>query len=55
MYLIHLNESLSTEKVKSQIKESLSFASKAAGVSDRQPIMEGNDFVARMQKLAGII
>jgi hypothetical protein len=50
-----LNESLSTEKVKSQIKESLSFASKAAGVSDRQPIMEGNDFVARMQKLAGII
>ena len=50
-----LNESLSTEKVKSQIKESLSFASKASGVSDRQPIMEGNDFVNRMQKLAGII
>jgi hypothetical protein len=50
-----LNESLNTEKAKSQIKESLSFASKAAGVSDRQPIMEGNDYVARMQKLAGII
>ncbi len=50
-----LSESLSTEKVKSQIKESLSFASKAAGVADRQPIVEGNDFVARMQKLAGII
>jgi hypothetical protein len=50
-----LNESLNTEKAKSQIKESLSFASKAAGVSDRQPIMEGNDFVNRMQKLAGII
>lgn len=50
-----LNESLSTEKAKSQIKESLSFASKSAGVSDRQPIMEGNDFVNRMQKLAGII
>ena len=50
-----LNESLSTEKAKSQIKESLSFASKASGVSDRQPIMEGNDFVNRMQKLAGII
>jgi hypothetical protein len=50
-----LNESLNTEKAKSQIKESLSFASKASGVSDRQPIMEGNDFVARMQKLAGII
>ena len=50
-----LNESLNAEKAKSQIKESLSFASKASGVSDRQPIMEGNDFVARMQKLAGII
>ena len=50
-----LNESLNTEKAKSQIKESLSFASKASGVSDRQPIMEGNDFVNRMQKLAGII
>ena len=50
-----LNESLSTEKAKSQIKESLSFASKASGVSDRQPIMEGNDFVHRMQTLAGII
>ena len=50
-----LNESLTTEKAKSQIKESLSFASKAAGVADRQPIVEGNDFVYRMQKLAGII
>ena len=50
-----LSESLNAEKAKSQIKESLSFASKAAGVADRQPIMEGNDFVNRMQKLAGII
>ena len=50
-----LNESLNIEKSKSRIKESLSFASKAVGVSDRQPIMEGNDFVNRMQKLAGII
>lgn len=50
-----LNESLNTEKAKSQIKESLSFASKSAGVSDRQPIIESNDFVNRMQKLAGII
>lgn len=50
-----LTESLSADKAKSQIKESLSFASKAAGVADRQPIVEGNDFVARMQKLAGII
>lgn len=50
-----LSESLTTEKAKSQIKESLSFASKAAGVADRQPIVEGNDFINRMQKLAGII
>lgn len=50
-----LSESLTTERAKSQIKESLSFASKAAGVADRQPIVEGNDFVNRMQKLAGII
>ncbi|MDB4232112.1 hypothetical protein N9795_00250 [Candidatus Pelagibacter sp.] len=49
-----LKESLSTP-VKSAIKESLSFASKAAGVADRKPIVENNDFVARMQKLAGII
>ena len=51
-----LNESLNTEKAKSQIKESLSFASKAAGVSDRKPIMENIDSTtARWQKLAGII
>jgi len=51
-----LNESLTTEKAKSQIKESLSFASKAAGVADRKPIMENIDSTtARWQKLAGII
>ena len=51
-----LNESLSTEKAKSQIKESLSFASKPAGVApNRQPIVENDDFVKRMQKIAGII
>jgi len=54
-----LQESLtsmtSTSNAKSQIKESLSFASKPAGVADRKPIVENNDFVARMQKLAGII
>ena len=49
-----LKESLNTP-VKSAIKESLSFASKAAGVADRKPIVENHDFVARMQKLAGII
>ena len=53
-----LQESLTTSttsNTKSQIKESLSFASKPAGVADRKPIVENNDFVARMQKLAGII
>lgn len=49
-----LKESLNAP-VKSVIKESLSFASKAAGVADRKPIVENNDFIARMQKLAGII
>lgn len=51
-----LSESLTTEKAKSQIKESLSFASKPAGVApNRQPIVENDDFVKRMQKIAGII
>ena len=51
-----LSESLTTEKAKSQIKESLSFASKSAGVApNRQPIVENDDFVKRMQKIAGII
>jgi hypothetical protein len=50
-----LQESLSVAPAKNSIKESLSYASKAAGVADRKPIVENNDFVARMQKLAGII
>jgi hypothetical protein len=51
-----LSESLTAEKAKSQIKESLSFASKAAGVApNRQPILENDAFVLRMQKIAGII
>jgi hypothetical protein len=37
------------------VNESRSFASKAAGVAPTKPILENNDFVARMQKLAGII
>jgi hypothetical protein len=48
-----LNESLTTTK-KSPLKENLSFASKAVGVADKNIIVESNDFVARMQKLAGI-
>jgi hypothetical protein len=51
-----LQESLTaTQAKKNPIKESLSFASKPAGVADRKPIVENNDFIARMQKLAGII
>lgn len=51
-----LQESLTaSQATKNPIKESLSFASKPAGVADRKPIVENNDFVARMQKLAGII
>jgi hypothetical protein len=45
-----------TTKAKTTVNESRSFASKAAGVAEtKQPIVESNDFVARMQKLAGII
>lgn len=51
-----LQESLNVTSAKNSIKESLSYASKPAGVApNRQPIVENNDFVARMQKLAGII
>jgi hypothetical protein len=51
-------ESLSTTftaKVeKRQIKESLGFASKSTGVVAKPTIVESNDFVTRMQKLANI-
>jgi hypothetical protein len=40
---------------KTQIKESLGFASKAAGVAPKSTIVESNDVIARMQKLANII
>ena len=39
---------------KTQIKESLGFASKPAGVAAKQTIVESSDFIARMQKLANI-
>jgi len=44
-----------TSETKKPVNESRSFASKAAGVAPQKPIVENNDFVARMQKLAGII
>ena len=51
-----LQESLTaTQAKKNPIKESLSFASKPAGVADRKPILENDAFVLRMQKIAGII
>ena len=40
---------------KTQIKESLGFASKAAGVAPKSTIVEPNAVIARMQKLANII
>lgn len=50
-----LNETFTTKAAKSQIKESLGFASKAAGVAPQKSIIvESNDFVARMKKLANI-
>lgn len=50
-----LQESLNVAPTKNSIKESLSYASKPVGVADRKPIVENNDFILRMQKLAGII
>jgi len=49
-----LTETFSAKAEKSQIKESLGFASKAAGVAAKPVIVEGNDFITRMQKLANI-
>jgi hypothetical protein len=50
-----LSDTFAAVPAKQQIKESLGFASKAAGVApQKQVIVESNDFVARMQKLANI-
>jgi hypothetical protein len=40
---------------KKQIKESMGFASRAAGVAPNKAIVESNDIITRMQKLANII
>jgi hypothetical protein len=51
-----LNESLEVRsKTRGQIKESIGFASKAAGVAPKQPIVESDAAIRRMQQLAGII
>jgi prolyl oligopeptidase PreP (S9A serine peptidase family) len=44
-----------TTGAKKAVNESRSFASKAAGVAPKTQIVESNDFVKRMQKIAGII
>ena len=44
-----------TTTAKKAVNESRSFASKAAGVAPKTQILESNDFVKRMQKIAGII
>jgi hypothetical protein len=50
-----LSDTFAAVPAKQQIKESLGFASKAAGVApQKQAIVESNDFIARMQKLANI-
>jgi hypothetical protein len=49
-----LSETFSAKAEKSQIKESLGFASKAAGVAAKPTIVEGNEWITRMQKLANI-
>jgi hypothetical protein len=50
-----LNRSISAAPAKrNQIKESIGFASKAAGVAHKQQIIESNDVISRMQRLANI-
>lgn len=51
-----LNESISTKTIKAKhsINESLSFASKSAGVAAPKPIVDIDPTVSRFQKLAGL-
>ena len=49
-----LNNALQTP-AKKAIKESFGFASKATGVAQNRTIVESNDVITRMQKLANII
>jgi hypothetical protein len=41
-------------EAKKQLKESIGFASQAAGVAPKQPIIEQDNMMSRWQKLAGI-
>jgi hypothetical protein len=49
-----LSDSITT-RTKNTIKESVGFASKAAGIAPAQPIVESDAAIRRMQQLAGII
>jgi hypothetical protein len=46
-----LKESFESKK---QLKESIGFASQAAGIAPKQPIIEQDNMMSRWQKLAGI-
>lgn len=48
-----LKESFNSPK-KTQLKESIGFASQAAGIAPKQPIIEQDNMLNRWQKLAGI-
>ena len=50
-----LNTTLTNTVKKTAIKESLGFASKATGIAPKKQIVESNDVISRMQKLANII
>jgi hypothetical protein len=50
-----LSNTLTASTKRSPIKESLGFASKAAGMAPKKQIVESNDVITRMQKLANII
>ena len=50
-----LSNTLTAAPKKTAIKESLGFASKAAGIAPKKQIVESNDIILRMQKLANII
>ena len=49
-----LNEGLEKANKKELVRENKGFASKAIGVSPKQPVVETNDMVNRFKKLAGL-
>ena len=49
-----LNEGLEKANRKELVRENKGFASKAIGISPKQPVVEANDMVNRFKKLAGL-